>query len=43
MAARNDALSYTRVVDSKPKTIATHFGEFNKIIIYPERHDTNQI
>ncbi|KAA5542996.1 cation:proton antiporter [Adhaeribacter rhizoryzae] len=42
-AARKDALSYQPIVDAIPKWLEKEFSEINKIIIYPKRHDANQI
>jgi len=42
-AARKDALSYINVVDTIPKKLEKHFPDYNRIIIYPERHDANKI
>ncbi|PSR53762.1 sodium:proton antiporter [Adhaeribacter arboris] len=42
-AARKESISYRKVVDTIPNKLKKDFPDFSKIIIYPERHDSNQI
>ncbi len=41
--ARPEAISYRKAIDTLPNKLQKQFTDYNKILIYPERHDSNQI